>query len=68
MLPNFKENGRKGKLYMNLDLFKDLGWTLDRDPPDLMEFRGNANIDNICTQESVNNMVKGVAQNKTSIK
>ena len=39
LLPNFKKFGRKGKLCMNPDLFEDLGWTLDRDPPDLTKFR-----------------------------
>ena len=30
---------KKGKLCLDLDLFKDLGWALDRDPPNLSEFR-----------------------------
>ena len=64
MLPDFKKFGRKGKLCMNPDLFQDLGWTLDRNPPDLTEFKDSANNDSICTQEGVNNTVKGVAQSK----
>ena len=61
LLSDFKKFGRKGKLCMNLDLFKDLGWTLDRDPPDLSIFR-----DNTCNNkrnESVENTIKGVTQN-----
>ena len=50
---------------MNPDWFEDLGWTLDRDPPDLTAYRDN-NKCNEC-EESVENTVKGVTQdvNKT---
>ena len=36
LLPNFKKFGRKGKLAMEPYLFQDLGWTVDKDPPDLI--------------------------------
>ena len=62
--PNFKKFGRKGKLCMNPDLFEDLGWTLDRDPPDLTVFRDN-NTNK--SKESVENTIKGVAQNISKI-
>ena len=61
LLPNFKKFGRKGKLCMNLDLFKDLRWTLDRDPPDVTMFRDNTT--NNESKESVENTIKGVTQN-----
>ena len=48
-LPDFKTFGRKGNECMNPDLFKDLGWTLDRDLPDLTEFRNTINKEDICT-------------------
>ena len=41
LLLHFKKFGRKGKLCINLDLFEDLGWTLDGDPPDLTVFSTN---------------------------
>ena len=46
---------------MNPDLFKDLGWTLDRNPPDLTVFRDNNAIDK--NEEDVENTVKYIAQN-----
>ena len=46
---------------MGPELFEDLGWTLDRDPPDLSEFRDCSN-DSKC-KESVENTVKSVMQN-----
>ena len=46
---------------MNPELFEDLGWTLDRDPPDLSEFRDN--IKNNKCEESVENTIKGITQN-----
>ena len=46
---------------MNPDLFEDLGWTLDRDPPDLTAFRDNNTGDK--NQESVEYTIKGVTQN-----
>ena len=61
LLPDFKKFGRKGKLCMNPDLFKDLGWTLDRDPPDITVFSDNSASDK--SQESVENTIKGVTQN-----
>ena len=64
LLPDFKKFGRKGKLCMDPDLFKDLGWTLDQDPPNLIKFRDNSNIDSACTQDSVNNTVKSVTPTK----
>ena len=64
-LPNFKKFGRKGKLCMNPELFEDLGWTVDRDPPDLSEFRDYTKDSKY--KESVENTIKGVTQdvNKT---
>ena len=64
LLPNFKKFGRKGKLCMNADLFEDLGWKLDRDPPDLTVFRY---INTNKSKESVENAIKGVAQNISKI-
>ena len=61
LLPDFKKFGRKGKLCLDPQLFEDLGWTLDRDPPDLSEFRDDSK-DNKC-KESVENTIKGVTQN-----
>ena len=58
LLPDFQKFGRKGKLCMNPDLFKNLGWTLDHDPPNLMEFRDNMDNNSTCTQDSVNNTIK----------
>ena len=55
LLPDFKNFGRKGKLCMNLDLFEDLGWTLDRDLPDLTIFRDNTYNDE--RKETVENTV-----------
>ena len=48
---------------MDPDLFEDLGWTLDRNPPDLMVFRNNYTSHK--SQEGVENTVKGVTQNQT---
>ena len=66
LLLDFKKFGRKGKLCMNPDMFEDLGWTLDRDPPDLSAFKNDNAIDK--KQESVENTIKDVTQNinKTS--
>ena len=61
LLQDFKKFGRKGKLCLDPELFEDLGWTLDRDPPDLSEFRDD-NKDNKC-KESVENTIKSVTQN-----
>ena len=43
---------------MNPDLFKDSGWTVDRDPPELTKFRDNT-VDNSTCTEGVNNTIKG---------
>ena len=61
LLRDFKKFGRKGKLCLDLELFEDLGWALDRDPPYLSEFRDYSK-DNKC-KESVENTIKGVTQN-----
>ena len=55
LLPDFR------KLCMDLDLFKDLGQTLVRDPPDLTVFRDKYTSDE--SKESVENTVKGITQN-----
>ena len=50
---------------MDPELFEDLGWTLDPDPPNLMEFRDNMDNNSTHAQDSVNNTVKSVAHTNT---
>ena len=45
---------------MDPDLFEDLGWTLDQDPPNLTEFSDNMNNNSTYTQDSVDNTVESV--------
>ena len=66
-LPDFKKFGRKRKLCMNPELLEDLGWTLDKDSPDLTIFRDTVKKNDICTQEGVNNTLKGVTHNKQPV-
>lgn len=37
VLQDFKKFARQGKLYIDPDLFEDLGWTLACDPPDFWD-------------------------------
>ena len=46
---------------MNPDLYEDLGWMLDRDPPELTVYRDNCTHDT--SQESVENTIQGVTPN-----
>ena len=68
VLADFNKFGRKGKWCMKLDIFEDLRWTLDRDPPDLTIFRDNTIENSTCTQEGVNNTIKSVIQNTNQVK
>ena len=68
LLPDLRKFGRKGKLCMDPDLFKHLEWTLDHDPPNLLEFRDNMDSNSTCAQNSVNNTVKSVTHTNTPSK